>query len=371
MKVWYIFILICGIFQLSAQESLAQQWLEKGRQAVAQREFDTAIRCFTSAYQTDPQLETALYNRAVVYIEQNKYEKALSDLNIFLASNPADAEAFTVRAQVQMNLERYEECILDLNKAVELMPTSANKLLRAAAHMATENYFEADADYRSVLQKEPQAVEANVGLGDVYFQKGDYLGARSFYHEAHLLAPEEKQISLKYGLALARLGNYTDALNIMTDSVAVIAPDLAYAARSFCQFRLGDIDAARNNAHIAKAANISSPDAWHMLGIIAAHDGNLEEAVALFDEVIAIDPNHAQAWYNAGKTLYESKVFDRAYTYLAQASEYPEVKGSAFMAIANLKMTIGEEAEACKYFRMACQAQYEAHPEEDASIFCR
>jgi tetratricopeptide (TPR) repeat protein len=371
MKFWYILALFLCSFQINAQQNTAQAWLNEGRQAHARKEWDTAVRCFTSALQADASLDTALFNRAVVYMHQSKYLKAINDLTIFLNSNPADAEAYALRAEANFAEANLEEAISDLNMAVDLRPTVDHYLLRAKGHLITENYISAEKDFRIVLQRDPKNGEAYQGLGDASFRRDDYISARNYYRDATEQNPSDLKARLHYGIALARVGNYPLALQTLSDSVIQVWPEEGLTTRAFCHFQIGDLLEAQRFAEMAKSANISHADAWHILGMIAAQEGRRQEAVALFEEVLAINPEHAQAWYNAGKALYEEKDFKKAHDFLSVAVELQEVKGPAAMALANLNLSLGDDAAACKYFQLASQVGYEAHPEENTEMFCK
>jgi tetratricopeptide (TPR) repeat protein len=371
MKFWYILALFLCSFQINAQQNTAQAWLQEGRAAYARKEWDTAVRCFTSALQADATLDTALYNRGLVYLQQEKYTKAISDLSGFISGNPADAGAYVLRAEAYFAEASNEEAMADLNHALELLPTITNYLLRAKGHMLTENYISAEKDFQLVLQRDPKNAEAYLGLGDAFFHRDDFISARNYYREATEQNPDDLTARLRYGIALARVGNYPLALQTLSDSVIQIWPEEGLCARAYCHFQISDLPEARRYAEMAKSANISHADAWHILGMIAAQEGKHKEALTYFDEVIAIDAGHAQAWYNAGKTLYEDKDFTRAFDYLSVAVDLLEVKGPAAMALANLKLTLGDDAAACKYFNLASQMGYQAHAEENTEMFCK
>jgi tetratricopeptide (TPR) repeat protein len=345
--------------------------LDEGRKAYRRGDLDTAEEAFSEAYRLDSSLDTALYNRGLVHLKLLKFGKAVNDFNNYLNTNPADAEAMVLCAEAYFGKEETEPAMQLLDKALALNPKIDWYFMRGQAHMQTQNILAAKNDFNEVLRRSPNHVAALRGLADAHYAENHLLEAQSLYMQAVNLNPNDPLSQLHYGIAQARLTNYTGALNTLTDLVISFDPSVGYSTRGFCQYKLGAFDAARADAQAALQAGISNVDAWHLLGLLEAHDGNARKAIEYFDEAIAINPDHAHAWYNAGKTLYQIKVFDRAASYLTKAIEYEEVKGNAARTLASLYLTLNDKQEACAYFKIASQNTYDPEPEEDTSVFCR
>jgi tetratricopeptide (TPR) repeat protein len=371
MKLKSTILMLLVVAQLCAQGNQAHLLLEKGRLAYTANEWDSAVRFFTAAYMADSKLDTALYNRGLTYLKQEKYSKASDDFTNFLSTNESDAYAYALRAEAYFGESRIEDAMIDLDKALQLHPSIEWYLMRGQAHLETQNYVSAEADFREVLERDPQSGAAYRGLGDAHFHRGDYIMAQLNYQEAVHLAPYDAFSVLQYGIAQARLGNWPSALSTITDAAVRIDPPLALTTRAYCHFKVGDLAAAQAEADSARNANISYADAYHVLGMVQEQEGKHVEAVALFDECLAIDPEHAEAWYGGGVALYHAQQFDRANTYLNKALEYPAVKGAAAMALANLHLTLGDAHTACKFFQLASGTGYEAHAEENTAVFCK
>jgi tetratricopeptide (TPR) repeat protein len=371
MKIWCLCLTFLCVQVLVAQKTNAHEWLEEGRKAYARGEWDTAVRCFGTAYLSDNELDTALVNRAVVYLAQEKYDKAVDDLTAYLATHTSEAEVYMLRAQAYFGTEKPQDAIADLNSAVMLMPSIEYFSARAQAHLATGNDLLAESDFRTILKREPNNETAFRGLGDVFTERSDYLAAKNFYRNALEQDSTDLLARLQLGITMARLTDYLGAVRLIDAVVTDTFGVEALTTLAFCHLRLGDVTAASKYAEQAKSIQISSPDTWHILGMIAAYEGKNAEAILCFDEVLAIDAQYAQAWYNAGKVHYESSTFDLAFQYLSTALEFQEVRGAAAMALANLKLTLQDDAEACRYFKMASNIGYEAHAEEEVERFCK
>jgi tetratricopeptide (TPR) repeat protein len=362
-------VAVCHIVG-SAQDDAATL-LEAGRKAFKNKEYNSAEGYFTAVIQLDPKNDTAVYNRGFSYLLVQKWDKALSDFTTFVERNPANAEGYVMRAKVLFELKKPDQGIIDLNTALELHPSTDWFVMRGYAHLQTNNFLLAERDFKVAIARTPESLEAWRGYGDAYFQRGEYISAASHYEKVEKIDPSNLLAKYQLGMVSAKLGNYQKALDYLTDEVIAENTSEGYAARGYCLFKLGNYFEAHKNASLAKDANISNPNAYHVLGLIASANGEYEAASALFDETIAIAPNHAQGLYNAGVNKYLMLQFIEAEVFLTKAMEYEEMKGAACMAMANLKLSIGESASACTFFKQASELGYEAHPEENTSVFCK
>jgi tetratricopeptide (TPR) repeat protein len=103
------------------------------------------------AWYNDGKSATPWRNRATAYLGSRQYDKAITDLNTVLKTNPNDAWAYSSRANAYMNLRQYEKAIPDLNKLLQANPSDAAVSNNLAWLLAT------CAD--SKLRDPPRAVE--------------------------------------------------------------------------------------------------------------------------------------------------------------------------------------------------------------------
>jgi tetratricopeptide (TPR) repeat protein len=371
MRLLLVLLFAFGFVSVYGQTSEARTLLAEGRAAYRRGDFDSANQFFSEAYRKDASLDTALFNRGVVQLKQTKYHKAIDDFTNFLRANPSDAQALALCAEAYFGAQDTESGLQQLDKALQLNPQIEWYMMRGLAHMETGNFVSAEKDFAEVLRRNPKHAAAYRSMGDIYFLNDDLIVAQTLYMQAVNLNPKDKNSLLQYGIAQARLSNYVSAISTLTDSVISADPTAGYNARGFSQYKIGAFAEARADAQAALNISISNADAYHLLGLLEAHEGNAIRAVELFDEAIAIDPDHAHAWYNAGKLLYQTKVFDRAASYLSKAMDYKIVRGNAARAMASLKLTLSDDRAACEYFRIASQLGYDPESEEDTNVFCR
>jgi tetratricopeptide (TPR) repeat protein len=90
----------------------------------------------------------------------------------------------------------------------------------------------------------------------------------------------------------------------------------------------GDFDAALElvNAAIADEKNAEFlPFLYNLRGIIYYYNGDLEAALDDFSEVLRLDPDYADAYFNRGSIYYSENNFDEAVDELLQVLQYDPV----------------------------------------------
>lgn len=119
--------------EIEAQKEEALSLKNKGNDHFRNASYNEAIQAYTQALNTCPLKCSA--ERAVLYAN---------------------------RAAAKVNLERKEEAVLDCNKAIDLNPNYLKALVRRAQlHRKLENLDQCLADYRKVLELDPDSREAH------------------------------------------------------------------------------------------------------------------------------------------------------------------------------------------------------------------
>ncbi len=104
------------------------------------------------------------------------------------------------------------------------------------------------------------------------------------------------------------------------------------------------------------AADPQSADAWHFLGVIAGQTGRHEEAVAHLRQAVALKPEHAEAHKNLGVALKASGREDEALAAYRQAVAIKPDYAEAHKNLANLLLAKGATDEAIEAYRDAVVA---------------
>ncbi len=172
----------------------------------------------------------------------------------------------------------------------------------------------------SVVEIDPNCLEANEILAQVYEDEGKYLIACQFLEKA--ISNRKATIKTFYRLGALRLtledfqaakNTYLEALEKFGESFEVLH-DLGVATAS-----LGDNDQAINYFKKALLIKKDSPELFFNIGKIYDELGSHREAMSYYDKAIEIDSTFSIALHNKGALLRDSHEYDEALLYFDEA----------------------------------------------------
>lgn len=90
---------------------------------------DAAIVALTNALKLQPGDTGITKDRAVAYLLNEEWTKAVTDLDSVLASQPGDAEAFQLRAKAKYQQENFDQALADIRQSMAIDPTNIDTLV--------------------------------------------------------------------------------------------------------------------------------------------------------------------------------------------------------------------------------------------------
>ncbi|MEM9578277.1 MAG: tetratricopeptide repeat protein [Pseudomonadota bacterium] len=114
---------------LKAPDAAAQDVLDRGMRASANRDFKSARDAFDQLIAYCPEYAEGFNQRAFVYFRQQEFEPALVDLEKALALSPKHVGAQSGRALTLMHLGRLGEARLQLQQALKNNPWLSERAL--------------------------------------------------------------------------------------------------------------------------------------------------------------------------------------------------------------------------------------------------
>ena len=137
------------------------------------KRYDEAIGVLDTLVTLAPNYTAALNMRAQVYIQKEDTLAALDDLEASLKINKYDSEVYATRALVYLQQERYEEADKDLTYAILLNPKSGYYINRALTRYNMQELRGAMADYDLALSIDPNNILGHYNRGLLRAQVGD------------------------------------------------------------------------------------------------------------------------------------------------------------------------------------------------------
>ena len=189
---------------------------------------------------------------------------------------------------------------------VQTTPSSEAQLAlldQADEASATGNYNEALQLFHQVLQQNPSATEAYIGIGDVYLDQQDYVKAEPVFARAARLEPDNFSAQYGHGVALQMLDRLVDAV------------------RAF---------------HRALTINPSSPEANLQLGTVYLQQRDTKSALNFLARAVELDPSSGPAHLNYAAALQELGSPKRAIEQYRAAAELMEPSPELLMNLVTL-----------------------------------
>ncbi len=203
---------------------------------------------------------TPQFARALVLIQQDRYEQALGELQLHLGQHPEDGDAHAQMAHCLLQLERYDEAQQQAQQAIHLAPDESIGYGVLAEVLTTRNRLpEAEQAVELALQMDPH------NPADLFGLKAIISAKREKWREA---------------IAAADAGLAVDPDNLV-----------CLNARAQAQTMLGDRAGAARTVEDALRKNPDDPWIHANQGWACLHANQPTQAAEHFREALRLDPD--------------------------------------------------------------------------------
>lgn len=214
------------------------------------------------------------------------------------SADPAEIEAL-------YNAEKYEQAISAVNLRLFFHVTDIKSLhLRARSYEELQQFDEAIKDYERIISIDNNYAQAHAGIGKILFEKGQYPKAELYILRASSIDPEDFEILYLAGRCELMLEKWEKA-EIFLKQAEKMNPDFAqvYFYTGMARANRGDVNgaAASFNSYVQK-----EPDnlvARYNRGFALLKIGYVPYALEDFDFILKQNPNHNEALGKKGICL--------------------------------------------------------------------
>lgn len=195
-----------------------------------------ALRDFNRVIELNPGLAIAYRNRAELLSSLDRMDEAVRDFDRAIEQLSDNAELYRARAYAWQRLGEYDRALADLNQSLRLSPTDAATYAQRGNLAAERGDFgQAIRDFQRALDNDAKSVEAYRGLAWLLAtcpdpQYGDGPQALAAAKKgAELTAPDDYYMADALAAALARTGQYDEAVRVAGHAISVSPPEVAVA----------------------------------------------------------------------------------------------------------------------------------------------
>jgi tetratricopeptide (TPR) repeat protein len=253
---------------------------------------------------------------AVAAFERGDLDEALVYVDSALAARPNFSQAHLQRARILYSSGQHPAALAAFQRATELTPGDAQAWTgQAQAHVALDEREDARDCYELALAHAPDCVAARLGLSRLLRDAGDIEAALAHVMHALKIAPHDAQIHFEAALIQRRAGDargsieaYERALELKPDFIAArINLGLMYLSVS------GDPSRAQMQFKRAIEIDPACVAAQANLGLALEEQGQIVEAIAHYENLIAANPAENEFRWNRGLALLGSGDFARGW----------------------------------------------------------
>lgn len=327
-------IRLSDLLEQSGEESQAREVLEKALEAapsssaalyrlgrlLAGHEPGLAIGHLEAALEVEPGYREALYALANAYRAQGREDDAEEHLRLYEQADPAPRRHYSDPLIDSLDSVRRESAQSVFNEGHSLQERGESTAARAA--------------YESVLEIDPDYVQAHVNLVSLFGEMGDHDEARRHYQHAVSLDPGIAEAHYNYGVSLHFAGDFEGAEQAFRKALAINDQNAdAHGNLATTLEQLGRSAEAERHYRLALQNNPSHPMANFHLGRRFAERGLYRQAVPYLERAIATDsPGTALHGYLLAIVHRELGDFERASEVARAAQRHARSQNQAQLA---------------------------------------
>lgn len=291
----------------------AQAHNQLGSSLMLRERFDEAEREFRAAIESDPQYAEALNNLGTLFGRQ--------------AKNSAAAQLF--------------------REAISISPQYTQALINLGLTLAAQaNYSEAEKPLQNALALEPNNASALTGLGMLQGKSGRDADSVQTFRKLVGLYPASSEAHVNLGIALGDIYDLQGALAEFSEAIRLTPNSwLARYNKGRVLYALGQKEAARKELGEAVRLSPNYVNALFLLGVV---EHSSPYATELFQRVVNLQPNNAEARLYLGRNLLQEGKKAEAIAQWEKAVEADPENLSAFANLARVLSQTGSP-EAAQY----------------------
>ena len=272
-----------------------------------EQDYPQATEAYRKALTLKANLPGIELDLGLALFKQEKMAEAIPPLKTAVAEAPGNMQAQVLLGMCYYATGRYAEAMPYLKKAVEKSSDNLQlHTLLAQSCLWAKQYDCTLEQYKLILQLNPESAQADMLAGEAMDGLNDSEGAIRQFEAAAKASPSEPNVHFGLGYLLWKQHVFPEAAEQFKQELANDpnhAQALAY---------LGDVNIKQNDNAAAlplldKAVRLPGAPriAFVDLGILYADAGRKDEAVAVFQHAITMDPSEVDAHWRLGR-LYAS-----------------------------------------------------------------
>lgn len=202
------------VYQSRASYLVNKAAIDKGQKNVEENEYDRALSDYSKSIHLHARDASVYVGRANIYSIKGQFDSALTDYTRAIQLNDSDAPTYLNRAGAYILMKQFGKAISDYNKALSLDPNlfEARKN-RSYAYTQLGDHKNSIVDLNEMIREYPDNADYYFYRSYAYYKLGDFTLALADNTISLQLNPENSTACYNRSLINRALGKYADALN--------------------------------------------------------------------------------------------------------------------------------------------------------------
>lgn len=271
---------------------------------------EASLECYQKAYELNPQNREVLIKLATInqtYFPE-KIDETIDYYNTLLEFGIDLDKIYYELGHLYLNKSDKIHAVTAFKLAQELCPENPyyNNSL-AYAYIKAELYDDAIEYYQLAIKLNPDAEWTSIvchALGAIYAEvKGNYEAAEATFNAGIVLDPNNVDIQLSLGDLFMAQGDLDRAIKIYCDAISIDPENyLSYAKTGLALWEKDYLEESIVAFHKSIELNPDFEIAQNNLGVVYLDGmGDPKESVDYFKKAININPNYTLAYFNLGR----------------------------------------------------------------------
>ena len=303
--VLFLTVSLFTSFSLFSQTDSADYYLQKGLREKENGRRMESLKNFEKAGKYDANNKTVLNELAITYVDLRKYAQARETYKKLVDLGDASAPNYKQLMTLSFSLKQNDDVILYANKLKQADPSEKINYYLGKVNYDKENYGEAIRQLNAAAKEDPQNAEVPYMIGHSYADMLNYKEAIPFFKKAIQLDTSKPYWIYELGLIYYAMNDTKNALKYILEA--------------------GDKGLKKDNDYLEN------------LGIAYLDAGNLEQGIAIMDEILKRKPSDinilnmvAEAYYYKGKYQEAIDNWDKILSYDKQNASALYMIGMSF-----------------------------------------
>lgn len=312
-RIFIILVLFSTVF-FSCNDAQKTSSNANGEEVKIASDANDPLEILNSQIISDSTNADLYVERAKLYLQTDRIDRALRDINQALSLNSKQLDAYLVLADIYYGMGQAESVLETLNKATELAPDDPRPQVKLAElHLLQRKLNLALGYTEKALAMENNNPEAYYVRGMIFLAREDTVSAMKNFMIARDQDENFFEALYQIGLIFTAQENplavdfLQDAIHRFPNSI------LARYQLALYEQEIGSIENAIAQYDTLLLMQPDNSKFIFNLGYVhLVYLQQYEQAISYFDAALAVDPEYIDALYNKGRTLEEMEQYATA-----------------------------------------------------------